>query len=115
VGAQDVVVRIVDRNGDATTTRRSVITNVTDTRSVTHQSFSLAADAKTDVDLGGVTTASTIYIERTSGTGTIQVYQGNSNESWLMDDLFFVMGTAVTQLSLEASSAQVVWIYIAGS
>ena len=115
MGAQDIVVRIVDRNGDSTITRRAVITDIMDSRSVTHQAFGLAANTKTDVGLGSVTTASTIYIEKTAGSGTIQVSKNGSSESWQMDGLFFIKGAAVTQLTLEASEAMTVWIYIAGS
>jgi len=115
MGAQDVVIRIVDRNGDSSISRRTTITDITDTKSVTHQAFSLAANVKTSVDLGGVTTASTIYIERTSGTGTTEVFKNGSNESWQMDDLFFVMGASATQLALKATATTVVWIYIGGS
>ena len=115
MGAQDVVIRIVDRNGDSSISRRATITDISDTRAVTHQAFSLAANVKKGVDLGDVTTASTIYIERTSGTGTIEVFKNGSNESWRMDDLFFVMGASVTQLALKATAATAIWIYIAGS
>jgi hypothetical protein len=113
--AQDIVLRILDRDGDTTVTRREVVTVAQPTNSVTHQAFSLAANVKTSVSFGGVGTADLVYVERLTGSGTIEVYRNLSPESWQMEDLFFVLGTSITALALEASEATTVWIHIAGS
>ena len=113
--AQDIVVRMQDRDGDNTTTRRTVITSADDAVSVTHQSLPLAAATRTEIDLGGVVTASTIYVETLTGNGTIQVFRNRSPESWTMDNLFFVLGATVTNLALQASEASTVWVYVGGA
>jgi hypothetical protein len=114
--AQDIVIRIIDRDGDQSITRRETITVADETAECVHPSYSLAASTKTAIDLGAVVTANTIVVEVLTGSPTQIKFYKDATDFVLFKDYIAVIGAAgITALYLEADAICTVWIYIAGA
>lgn len=114
--AQDIVIRIIDRDGDQSITRRETITVADETAMCVHPSYSLSADTKTAIDLGAVVTANTIVVELLTGDATQIKFYKDATDYILFKDYLAVIGAAgITALYLEADDDCTVYIYIAGA
>ena len=109
--AIDTKIHIIDRDGDAADTRKVTILRRPYDKTAQHPSFSLAANTKTDVDLGSIATLQYVCIV---AEAEIQVFKNNSPESW-SGTHFLVIGCDLTRLSLQAATATTVYIYLAGA
>ena len=114
--AQDIVLRIVDRSGDESLSRREIITTASETASVIHPAFSLVSGVKKAVSLGAVVTANTVIVDLVSGTPTIlKLYKDVTNYVQFKELAALVGASGITALYLEANANCVVWVYIAGA
>ena len=92
--AQDIIVRIIDRNGDKSIERKETITVADETAECVHPSHSLAADTKTTIDLGAVVTANTIVVELLTGSPTQIKFYKDATDFILFKDYLAVIGAA---------------------
>lgn len=82
---------------------------------VAFTAFPLVAGVKTDIECR-MTDLQYIYIKVTGSAATIQLHQGLSPESWSFGTEILLVGlSGVTGISLEASVATTVYIYLAGT
>ena len=113
--AQDIVIRVIDRDADQSITRRTTITVAEEDATCVHPSYSLTT-AKTQIDLGSVVTANVVVVELLTGTPTyIRLYK-DVTDFVLFENYAALIGAAgITALYLEAQAACTVYIYIAGA